>query len=519
MQLPKDTIKQYNNSRLNTDKSLVCHAPVVNMNFEQNGNVRACCYNSKQILGTWPQHNIKEMWQGKQAEALRGHIRENNLGGGCKECGNMLVSGNFQGVRARYYDEFAKGNLSDKIEKWVKNITGATNYPKVMEFELSNQCNLECVMCNGYFSSSIRKNREHLPPIASVYNDNFVDELDEFIPHLTDAKFLGGEPFMIDIYLKIWERILKIKPSIRMHITTNATFLNQRIKDLLEGLHAGIILSIDSVNPETYRKIRINGNFEKVMENLEYFRSYTDRKRTFISIAACPITYNWHEMPELLGFCVEKNIALYLNAVFSPAELSLREQSASYLSHAIQVLEAHPLPARSGGDTSPVNLSINAYIDFIKLLKGWLKEKENTSIPTETEYSQIDTIFTQETIEHWSIEEIKEKLEAFSLVDGQGYIDKETVLLNRISNLFLATPQGQLKNVIMCYFDIYTKNKTLELQEPHAKAQTIANLIEHHEKRSDILFLMSKASPLKLAEGFSSMSSEELSNQLQQLFH
>lgn len=104
-------------------------------------------------------------------------------------------------------------------------------------------------------------------------------------------------------------------------------------------------------------------------------------------------------------------------------------------------------------------------------------------------------------------------------MDGQGYIDKETVLLNRISNLFLATPQGQLKNVIMCYFDIYTKNKTLELQEPHAKAQTIANLIEHHEKRSDILFLMSKASPLKLAEGFSSMSSEELSNQLQQLFH
>lgn len=518
MQLSKDIIQQYNATRLNTDKRMVCHAPVVNLNFEQNGNVRACCYNSKQILGTWPQQKIKEMWQGKQAEALRGHIRENNLGGGCKECGNMLAAGNFQGVRARYYDEFAKGNLSSKIENWLKSIPRSTNYPKVMEFELSNQCNLECVMCNGYFSSSIRKNREHLPPIQSVYNDNFVDELDEFIPHLTDAKFLGGEPFMIDIYLKIWERILKIKPSIRMHITTNATFLNQRIKDLLEGLHAGIILSIDTVNPETYRKIRINGNFEKVMEHLEYFRSYTARKRTFLSIAACPITHNWHEMPELLDFCIEKNIALYLNAVFSPAELSLREQSTSYLAHAIQVLEAYPLPARSGGATSPVNLSLNAYIDFIKLLKGWLKEKEQSPIETQTAYSQIDTVFIKEDIEQWTIEEVKEKIEAFSLVDGQGYIDKETVLLNRISNLFLATPQGQLSDVIMCYFELYAKSKTFELHEPQPKAQAIANLIEHHEKRSDILLLMSKASPLKLAEGFISMSSEQLKEQLQQLF-
>jgi hypothetical protein len=215
---------------------------------------------------------------------------------------------------------------------------------------------------------------------------------------------------------------------------------------------------------------------------------------------------------------VEKNIALYLNAVFSPAELSLREQSGSYLAHAIQVLEAHPLPARSGGATSPVNLSINAYIDFIKLLKGWLKEKENAPTETETQYTQIDTIFIQEDIEHWSIDEIKVKLEAFSLVDGQGYIDKETVLLNRISNLFLATPKGQLSEVIMCYFELYAKSKTIELQEPQAKAQAIANLIEHHEKRSAILLLMSKASPLKLAEGFISMNSEQLKEQLQQLF-
>jgi MoaA/NifB/PqqE/SkfB family radical SAM enzyme len=98
-------------------------------------------------------------------------------------------------------------NVASRIHYFRNKLTGHINYPRVMEFELSNECNLECVMCNGYFSSSIRKNREKLPASVSPYNDQFVDELDQFIPHLTDAKFLGGEPFMIDIYLKIWERI------------------------------------------------------------------------------------------------------------------------------------------------------------------------------------------------------------------------------------------------------------------------------------------------------------------------
>jgi MoaA/NifB/PqqE/SkfB family radical SAM enzyme len=199
----------------------------------------------------------------------------------------MLEAGNYHGVRARYYDEFAPNTLGPRLNYLKQSLGGAVPYPRVMEFELSNTCNLECIMCNGYFSSSIRKNREHLPPIESPYNDKFVDELDEFIPHLTDAKFLGGEPFMIDIYLSIWERIRKLNPNIRIHITTNGTFLNNRIKDLLEGLKAGIILSIDSVNKETYPKIRVNGSYDKVMENLEYFRDYTKRKSTFLSMAAC----------------------------------------------------------------------------------------------------------------------------------------------------------------------------------------------------------------------------------------
>lgn len=514
-----DTINAYANSRTGTYKKVICHAPFVNLNFEQNGNVRACCYNTKHILGQWPRESIKQIWKGASANELRTYILKNNLGGGCAECGKMIEAGNYQGVRARYYDEFAPNSISTRVNYFRSSLTEHVPYPRVMEFELSNECNLECVMCNGYFSSSIRKNREKLPPIQSVYNDAFVDELEEFIPHLTDAKFLGGEPFMIDVYLKIWERILKIKPNIRIHITTNATFLNQRVKDLLEGLHAGIILSIDSVNPETYKRIRINGNFNKVMDNVEYFRDYTKRKKTFLSIAACPITYNWRELPELLDFCVKKNIALYFNAVFSPAEFSLREQSKEYLTEVISFLESQPLPARSGGNSSPVNLSINAYQDFVLLLKGWLKEKQEEQMQVDKSFSAIDTIFVEEQVADWTIDEVEQKLLAFAEVNGKGYIDKEVFLLNRISNLFIATPAGKLSDVINCYFKIYSLQNDVEMSVANKKGKMISDMIENHPKRKEILLMMSKASPLQLAGSFYQTDIVLLEQQLQQFFN
>lgn len=518
MKLTEDIIKAYNASRLHTDRALVCHAPFVSMNFEQNGNVRACCYNTTHTLGTWPYQTLRDMWQGAAANQLRAYIADNDLGGGCAECGLMIASGNYQGVRAHYYDEYARGGPLATAKKWMQKLSGRQPYPRVMEFELSNECNLECVMCNGYFSSSIRKNREKLPAVPMVYDDRFVEELDEFIPHLTDAKFLGGEPFMIDIYLKIWERIQKIKPGIRIHITTNATFLNRRVKDLLESLNAGIILSIDSVNPDTYKKIRINGNYQRVMENLEYFRDYTSRKKTFLSMAVCPITYNWHELPELLEFCVERNIALYFNAVFSPSEYSLRDQGPDDLAHVIETLEAYHLPERKGGATSPVNLSINAYTDFIKLLKGWLEEKKiavNEPAP-EASHAPVSS-FIKVEIEDWSLDEIKEKLKALAQVSGTIYVDKETQLLNRIGNLFIATPAGRLQDVVLCYFD-FGNDALAEREVLQKKAAAIAAMIESHPQRDQVLLMMSKATPKDLASSFYHTDLSQLADQLAAAF-
>lgn len=524
MHLHPKVLEQYVATRSGTYKLVVCHAPFVNLNFEQNGNVRACCYNTKDILGTWPQQSISEIWASERAHQLRKHILENDLGGGCTECGNMIVAGNHQGVRAKYFDEYAPNNLLSRFHYLRNKLSQHVNYPRVMEFELSNECNLECVMCNGYFSSSIRKNREKLPPIVSPYNDRFVDELDEFIPHLTDAKFLGGEPFMIEIYLKIWERILMLNPSVRIHITTNGTFLNNRIKDLLEGLRAGIILSIDSVNEKTYNKIRINGNFKKVMENMEYLLDYTKRKRTFISMAACPIIYNWKELPHMLSFCLERNIALYFNAVFTPEELSLKEQPIEFLQEVIAHLENQPAPEKRGSLQSPRNLSINAYNDFIKQLKGWLQERKSKLIEKDGRLNEVDTERIKvESLKHenmaWNAADFLSLLSQLTDINGKGYFDDEKKLQEQLTVMLTACSSENLGEVFSSYLNFFMQFSQIKNEKvDENKVKVLADIISTHPHRNNVLTQIAKVPPVQLGGLFYNRDTTDLQSDLKNFF-
>jgi MoaA/NifB/PqqE/SkfB family radical SAM enzyme len=374
-------MEEYNKTRDTKDASLICYAPFVSINFEQTGKATACCYNRTHVLGTYPQQSIREMWWGDKANELRAVIREKNLGGGCEVCSRQLESKNFFGTHARHFDPYADapekeenkspfGFFKPAIHNAKKR---AVNYPKAMEFELSNTCNLECVMCTGYFSSSIRKNREKLPPTPQMYDDAFVKQLEEFIPHLTDAKFLGGEPFLIDIYYSIWESILRINPNMLIHITTSATVLGGRAKNLLESLRCGIVISIDSIVKETYEHIRTNARYERVMENVEYFHKYTKEKKTWMSFAVCPMTINWNEIPDMVTHCNKEDIYMFFNTVFKPEEYSLRFLPARILGNIISHYKSVNFPPIR--DVHGHN--VNSFNDLIKQLERWHEDAVN----------------------------------------------------------------------------------------------------------------------------------------------
>ncbi len=330
MTIDKKWIKSYNNTRISrVNKRIICHAPFQSINFTQNGNATVCCYNRTHVLGCYPTDNLKKIWFGKEAQQLREFIKKNDLTKGCETCAMQIESNNFASVHARHFDfqsDHPIKHLLKKIKSYFKT-KHFVAYPRVIEFELSNTCNLECVMCNGYFSSSIRKNKENKPPMKMVFDDHFIDQLTEFIPHLTDAKFLGGEPFLIPIYFKIWDKIKELNPACRLHITTNASIINEKSWEILEQLKSTIIVSIDSLDATNYNRIREGADFNLVMQNVEKLHAYTKNNDSDMNFSVCPMTLNWREMPAIIQHGIDKKIYIYFNTVFYPQELSLKHIS------------------------------------------------------------------------------------------------------------------------------------------------------------------------------------------------
>lgn len=381
-------IAAYNATRATKATEKLCHAPFVNMNFEQNGDVTACCFNRTHVLGSYPKMSLLDIWFSDKANELRKYIDANDLGGGCEICAKQLLAHNFMGSRARGFDGNASGNWDHIPEKLRNKLSHGQwqQMPRSMEFELSNTCNLECVMCHGYFSSTIRKNREHLPPIHQPYDAGFVEQLKLFLPYLKEAKFLGGEPFLIDIYYQIWEAIAEVNPDINVYITTNATIYNNKVRTLLDRLKVNPVISIDSLVERTYNTIRKNASFARVMENVEKLKAYCLEQGTQLSFAVCPMTLNKDELPAMVQYANQAGIRLFFNTVFQPEIYSLKFLPEEQLAALIDTYNNTHLP----NNTEITKHNASVFNDLVNQLEAWL-------IQAQAKPFKITTL----SFEHW----------------------------------------------------------------------------------------------------------------------
>jgi len=373
MTLASGILREYNATRTCADKGTICHAPESSMYFGRDGAVSACCYSRNGALGRYPDQSVDEIWNGAQAESMRAALRNNELPGGCELCADQLYAGNFTGLLARQFDQQSPVTLISRVQSLLHTVATPKRYPLRLEFELSNKCNLECAMCSGFFSSSIRANRENLPPLPQSYDGNFVEQLLPYLPGLTHAKFLGGEPFLIDIYYEIWDRLIELNPGCKVSITTNGTVYTEKVKRVLEKLNCEIIVSIDSVVKSTYESIRRNATMERTLANLEVFANINRRKKMPLTIAVCAMVSNAAELPGLVEFASERGAHIFFNTVVFPASHSIKALPANRQREILgQLREGRREPKGAFGKKN-----LEALDDFCRQIEFWIGEQES----------------------------------------------------------------------------------------------------------------------------------------------
>lgn len=133
-------------------------------------------------------------------------------------------------------------------------------FPKHLRIELTNRCNLACIMC----------------PITEMERTLGNMDIELFKKIVTDAA-ANGTTF---VYLHAWGEstihrdMFKMvreakKVGLQVGLSTNCTLLNEeRAREVVDSGLDFLILSMDGAIKETYEKVRKNGDFEAVRQNI-----------------------------------------------------------------------------------------------------------------------------------------------------------------------------------------------------------------------------------------------------------
>lgn len=373
--------KEYNKLRSKENRTYFCLAPFVAMRLNCNNAIQACCHQSESVLIN--NRTLKETWFGEEMQEMRKDMYKFKIPKSCGFCASNYYANNFANVDALSFDYLEK----------MKNKNG---YPSLMKFYFGNTCNLSCLMCDSSLSSSIQNNKSNTANNDFVCDDNFLNQITEFIPYLKIATFIGGEPFLIKDFYKLWEIMININPKIIIHITTNASIYNDKIEKLLNKGNFEIEASIDSFNPDNYQTIRCGANYNTTMSNAESFAEICKKNNTNFTISVCPLIINKYDMPDMLRKCNTKNWNIYFNTVLKPWNLALYSLKSKELSELIAFYENQYF--ENTNTTIAIN-NVNKYNLFISMLKTWLNklynyEEININTDFSTKRSEIKNLIT-----------------------------------------------------------------------------------------------------------------------------
>lgn len=326
--MDSDALAEYESRRDFSQKAFhsICYAPYANLFFAHDGKVLACCHNWIDVVGNAQRDTIDEIWRSAQIKALRDSLGAYKFGTGCTHCERLTREGGFANPPMLRFDEF---EVSSTAPEW----------PLEMEFSLSNACNLECVMCFGTHSSAIRAHRDKLPPLPRLYSDEFLNSLKKYLPHLKRAKFLGGEPFLVTEYFRLWDMMIAEGLNTNCHVTTNGTQYNSKIQRIMDALPMSFAVSLDGATKETVESIRVNANYDEQLEILKRFREYTRERGTDLSLTFCFMRQNWHEFGDYCLFADEWGCNVGVNTVSRPPEFAVYNLPAKELRKIFKTME------------------------------------------------------------------------------------------------------------------------------------------------------------------------------------
>lgn len=163
----------------------------------------------------------------------------------------------------RIIPELLAGHFSRRFRKAHAEYTP---FPSHLDIEVTNACNLRCIMCPR---EQMCRKIQHMD--ESLF-EKIGRELGQNINHLDRVSLhLYGEPLL---HPGIFRMVTALKEFGVPHVefSTNCTLLDaERAEALIRSGLDEVIFAIDGATQETYSRVRVSGEFSSIVENVKQF--------------------------------------------------------------------------------------------------------------------------------------------------------------------------------------------------------------------------------------------------------
>ncbi len=204
-------------------------------------------------------------------------------------------------------------------EDWEKFCTyeKEAKFPPHLEIELNYSCNLRCPMCTWSAETMVEKKEDWFK------FEEYEKLIDEAVSKGTKSIRLCyvNEP-LIRPDLDQFVKYAADNGILDIIITTNGTLLTKEVsKKLIEAGITKVNVSLDAFTEETYKKIRVGGDFNITKQNILDFievRNQLGKKIPKLKVSFVRTKINDHEREEFLEYWKNKVDGIGVQNMLNP---------------------------------------------------------------------------------------------------------------------------------------------------------------------------------------------------------
>ena len=266
-----------------------CKAPFKTAVINTDGFLMPCCefMQHKSKLAPYKLNSsnawmFKKWWK-KGLDPLREKMLNGEIDPGCEYCISKEKNPDISNLRIE-----TNKRIPDTFEE-IKNdyLQNKREYPKQIELRLGNYCNLKCIMCGPYASSSIlaeykmHKKQYNEYGIESNWEDpNTPNDwysyghnkkiMLDVVSKASMINFGGGEPFISPAIVEV---LNSISSKTYLRFNTNMTRINDKVLEALKKFDTiEIEASIDGVGPHN-NYLRNGSKWNSIVENFKKLKT------------------------------------------------------------------------------------------------------------------------------------------------------------------------------------------------------------------------------------------------------